>query len=240
VKTVVISQPMLFPWVGMLEQWKTADVFVHYNDVQFSKGSFTNRVQFKSASGTRWLTLPTKNLHLGQLISEVQLDNKQPWRAKHLGQFSQAYEGAPHLADALALMERVYATASEGLADLVIQSMEVVADYFGLVQGRAFPLSADLAVPGASWPRVLDIVTKLGGDVYVTGHGARNYLDHAAFAARGVTVKYLDYQKTPYPQLHGAFNPYVSALDLVANCGKQGARFIHSTAVDWKEFLSRG
>ena len=41
---VVITQPMLFPWVGLLEQIMLADVLVNYADVQFSKGSFTNRV----------------------------------------------------------------------------------------------------------------------------------------------------------------------------------------------------
>ena len=39
-KTVVISQPMYFPWVGMLEQMRLADVFVHLDDAQFSKGGF--------------------------------------------------------------------------------------------------------------------------------------------------------------------------------------------------------
>ena len=28
-KTVLISQPMYFPWVGMLEQMALADVWVH-------------------------------------------------------------------------------------------------------------------------------------------------------------------------------------------------------------------
>ena len=31
---VVISQPMLFPWVGMLEQIMLADVFVHYTAIE--------------------------------------------------------------------------------------------------------------------------------------------------------------------------------------------------------------
>ncbi|MBC8123824.1 MAG: WbqC family protein, partial [Gemmatimonadaceae bacterium] len=56
--TVVISQPMLFPWIGMFEQICLADVYVHYDDVQFSKGSFSNRVQVKSASGSKWITVP--------------------------------------------------------------------------------------------------------------------------------------------------------------------------------------
>ena len=50
-------------------------------------------------------------------------------------------------------------------------------------------------------------------------------------------VKYMDYRKTPYPQLHGEFTPYISVLDLIANVGADGMRFIDSPSIDWKEFL---
>ena len=44
-RCLVISQPMYFPRVGMLEQIRLADHFVYYDDVQFSRGGFSNRVQ---------------------------------------------------------------------------------------------------------------------------------------------------------------------------------------------------
>jgi hypothetical protein len=75
---------MFFPWAGMLEQMCLADAYVHYDDVQFSKGSFTNRVQIKTAMGVQWLTVPLRDLHLGQRILEVVVDNRQDWRKKHL------------------------------------------------------------------------------------------------------------------------------------------------------------
>ncbi|MCX7135190.1 MAG: WbqC family protein, partial [Proteobacteria bacterium] len=93
-----------------------------------------------------------------------------------------------------------------------------------------------LGIGGAGSARVLDIVRKLDGTIYVTGHGARNYLDHEAFERAGVHVEYMQYLKTPYPQLHGAFNPYVSVLDLIANAGRAGLDCIHSQTVGWKEF----
>lgn len=43
---------MFFPWVGFLEQLKLVDVYVFYDDVQFSKGSFTNRVQVKATDAS--------------------------------------------------------------------------------------------------------------------------------------------------------------------------------------------
>ena len=59
-----------------------------------------------------------------------------------------------------------------------------------------------------------------------------------SFEAAGVRVEYLDYEKREYPQLHGAFMPFVSALDLAANCGRTNAmrEVIASGTVYWKDF----
>ena len=69
-KTVAISQPMYFPWAGMLEQMRLADVWVHLDDAQFSKGGFFNRVQIKTDQGTPWLTVPLAESKLGQQLIE--------------------------------------------------------------------------------------------------------------------------------------------------------------------------
>src|SRR5690242_11364734 len=82
--TVVISQPMFFPWVGMLEQLRLADTYVHYDDVQFEKGSFSNRVQIKTQAGVKWLTVPLRDKKLGQRILDVQVDDASGFRRKHL------------------------------------------------------------------------------------------------------------------------------------------------------------
>ncbi len=236
---VVISQPMFFPWVGLLEQVRLADVFVHYDDVQFSKGSFTNRAQVKTAEGMRWLTLPLSGLSLGQAIREVRLSASRDWRGEHLALLRRAYAGAPCADDMLGLVESVYAAADDGLGDLAIRGLLAVADYFGLARRTRFVHSSELGIAGKSSQRVLDIVRHLGGTRYVTGHGARHYLDHALFERNGVAVEYMDYRCNPYPQMHGAFTPHVSILDLIANTGRDGVAFINSATRPWRDFLAR-
>ncbi len=236
-KTVVISQPMFFPWVGLFEQMRLADVWVHYDDVQFSKGSFTSRVQVKTAQGSHWLSVPLRDLRLGQLIKEVVVDDGHDWRKKHLTTLAQAYAKAPHRDEMLALVEGVYRQSTAGISDLAIASLQALRDYFGLERPAEWHYSSQLGAGGHGSPRVLEIVQKLGGTRYVTGHGARDYLDHEAFDAAGVRVEYLDYRKTPYPQLHGEFTPFASALDLVANRGREGREVIASGAVYWKDFV---
>lgn len=234
---VVISQPMFFPWVGFLEQMRLADQYVHYDDVQFSKGSFTNRVQIKTPGGPTWLTVPLRNLRLGQSIREVRIAGDKNWRAGHVELLSRNYGKAPFVNDMLDIVQRVYANQTDLLVDIAIASMQALLDYFGIASATRFHYSSKMGIPGRGSDRVLDIVKTLGGTSYITGHGARNYLRHEEFEAQGVRVEYLDYRKKEYPQLHGPFNPYVSALDLIAGLGKAGAEKICSPARYWRDFL---
>jgi hypothetical protein len=236
--TVVITQPMLFPWVGMLEQVKLADVVVFYDDVQFSKGSFVNRVQIKTPAGSKWMTVPLGEQKLGQLISEVRIDTARPWRRDHLAQLRAAYAGAPHIEAMLAMVEGVYADSHATIGELSAASMRAVCAYFGLAPSRGFVRSSELGIGGRSWERVLAVVRHFGGDVYVTGHGARDYMDHEAMERAGVSVLYMDYAKTPYPQLHGEFTPFVSSLDLIANEGSAGAVRIVPRTIGWRAFCA--
>jgi hypothetical protein len=237
--TVVISQPMYFPWVGQLEQLRLADTFVFYDDVQFSKGSFSNRVQVKTESGVRWMTVPLRDLHLGQLINGVALDQSRNWQRTHLDSFRQAYAQSPFLADALGLMESVFSKESNNLAALSINSMLELAQYFSLDIGRKFIRSSEINIQGHSTQRVIDICCAQGASLYLTGHGARNYLAHGAFEEKGIDVSYIEYRCVPYKQLHEGFTPYVTALDLVANYGSEGRSFILGRSVPWRDFVKQ-
>lgn len=236
--TVVILQPMLFPWVGVFEQIRLADVYVHYDDVQFSRGGFMNRVQVKTVAGPRWLTVPLAGLELGQQIRDVRVDERQEWRASRLSLLDQALRGTPCRSQALELARSVFARRDSALADLSIASIEACRGYLGLAPRTRFLRSSTLGVPGQGSARVLALVRRLGGSVYVSGRGGADYLDHEAFEAAGVRVEYMSYQRRPYPQLHGAFTPHVTILDLIANLGTEGLGCIVSGTVPWREFLA--
>lgn len=233
---IVISQSMYFPWVGMLEQIRLADVFVHYDDVQFSKGGMTNRVQVKAPNGsTSWMTVPLQALRLGQRIDEVQIQAPDRWTGAHLAQLESSLAGTPYMADALALARSVLQAPHRNLAELARASLLALAGYFGLDRRTRFIDSAELGIGGSSSQRVFDIVKALGGTRYITGHGAWRYLDHALFDAAGIAVDYMDYRRLPYPQSHGTFTPYVTGLDLVAHRGPAGIDHIASQAIYWKD-----
>lgn len=238
-KSIVISQPMFFPWIGLMEQVRLADVFVHYDDVQYTRGSFFNRVQIKTASGVKWMTVPL--IHAGKeaSINETMINDSEDWRGSHIGQLRGAYRKAPHFKDVLELVEMVYSSPSTNLAELSIRSIEALANYLDLSKETSFIRSSSLDVPGSSTQRVLDIVKYLGGDIYVTGHGAKHYFNHDLLEQHGIRTEYVDYQLTQYSQLHGDFTPYVSTLDAIASLGREAKSLLVSLGLYWKDFLIR-
>ncbi|RMG24562.1 MAG: hypothetical protein D6732_23540, partial [Methanobacteriota archaeon] len=121
-RSIVISQPMYFPWVGLLEQVRLADVFVHYDDVQFTRG-FYNRVQVKTDHGIKWITIPLKNRHRGQKINELVVDESKDWRRQHYDILRQAYCNAPYKEEMLSIVDEVFSIKSDKLVDITIASL---------------------------------------------------------------------------------------------------------------------
>jgi hypothetical protein len=232
-KTVVVLQPMLFPWVGHLEQVRLADAFVHYDDVQYVPRSLANRVRIKTRNGPLWLTVPVVSAGR-QAIADVALHGGVDWRRQHLRTLEHAFAKTPFRDDALALVHSVYDRQHGSLAELTIASVQALADYFAL--RTDFLRSSQLGVAGRATDRLVALCDHLHATDYVTGHGARNYLQADAFDHAGIAVHAMDYQRTPYPQQFGAFDPHVSALDLVANCGRDGRWLIASGTVPFREF----
>jgi len=232
---VVISQPMLFPWSGFFELIGCADVFVHLDDVQFSTGSFTNRVQIKHSSGIKWMTVPLKGKGKFQKIGQLEAAGTD-WKVKHRELVAQSLSKAPHLMEALELFDLVY--GRESLIDLLIGSVENSSLLLNSSFPKTWVRSSDLEVAGSSWERVLGIVKAVGGDRYVTAHGALNYLNHEEFERSGVGVEYVQYSKTVYSQLNGSFTPYVSILDPLANLGSGSREIIKPKTTAWRDFLA--
>lgn len=234
---VVVSQPMFFPWYGLLEQIKLCDSFVFYDDVQYSKGSFSNRVQVKTPQGVRWLTVPLRDVHLGQNINKVSINNQKNWQKSLTNTLQQAYAKSPYKHEMLSLVESVFCRQYDSLCELSMASMTALLDYFDLAKHVEFYISSHMNVQGSSTQRVLDICQQLKAISYLTGHGAKHYLQHELFETAGIEVHYMDYGLHPYIQQNGEFTPYVSALDLIANCGKNGISHISGGEIPWRQFI---
>lgn len=232
---VVISQPMFLPWIGLFEQIKMADVFVHYNDVALPQGrSFISRVQIKTDNGLNWLTAPISRAQSRLPIRDVLFAEDQDWKIAHLNKIRNSYKTAPHFSEMFELIKSIYDKPFKSISEFNIFGVETIAKYFKLSPN--FINSSDLKINSSSSDRLLMICKNLNAKNYITGHGAINYLNHQLFEDNKINVLYMDYKKRIYPQMHGEFTPFLSAVDAIANLGEAAADLLCSDAIYWKEF----
>jgi hypothetical protein len=233
---VVISQPFYLPWIGIFEQMRHCDIFVHYDDALYSKGSLVNRVQVKTVNGPSWLTVPI-SYNYPAYISELEIDNKKDWATKHYKTLQNVLSGLPHYEDAMKIVEGYLNQKYENLIDLNIQFTEAIARYLSC--SCEFKKSSDLKVDGKSSEKVLNICKSLRASQYTSGHGALKYLDHELLSSNGIETYYIDYKHAPYPQKFGGFTPYISVLSLIASMGKSSHLNLISPVVHWDEFKNK-
>jgi len=93
---------------------------------------------------------------------------------------------------------------------------------------RDVRLSSELGIDGQSTARLVAICASLGGERYLSGDAAEDYLDVSQFAARSIDVEYHRYRHPIYQQLHGAFVPYLSLVDLLMNHGEDSLSILTS------------
>src|SRR5438445_13878601 len=76
--------------------------------------------------------------------------------------------------------------------------------------------------------RLVALSRVVGADTYLAGRDGARYMDLAPFRAAGIRVLYQDYKHPEYPQLHGEFAPFLSALDLLLTHGDDALAILRS------------
>lgn len=223
---VGVIQSCYFPWRGYFDFIRSVDLFVIYDDTQYSRGSWRNRNKLKMPNGTKWFTVPVIHETLEQRIEEVRINDLIPWREKHLNQLEENYRRAPYYFDAKELMRSVLMEKYELLSGLNVASLAKVCEYFGI--RTPICRSSDFAARGSGTERLIALLRELKATTYLSGPAAREYIHERLFFDAGIELEYKTYQYAPYPQLWGAFDGAVSVLDLIANCGPKSVGFINS------------
>jgi hypothetical protein len=217
---VAVLQPGYLPWLGFFDQLRRADVFVYYDDVQYDTHGWRNRNRIKTQAGPQWLTVPVRHSGLGlPRILDVEIDGRSAWARKHVSSLRQAYARAPHTAAFLPQLEEVLHRRWERLVDLDIAATGLILDWLGLA--RRIERSSALGIGGSQSERLVNICRSLDASSYYSGAAARTYLDTSLFERHGIHVGWQDFLHPVYAQQHGPFVPYLSAVDLVFNCGHE-------------------
>jgi len=220
---VAIHQPNYAPWCGYFAKMNHCDVFVFLDNVQMPGGqSYVYRTPIRGGAEAKWLSIPTR-YHLGDNIDEVRFAVAD-WPRKHEGALRGAYARSPYFREVWELIEPVYSNPGANLAEFNMKLIRTIAGYLGLA--CRFEASSTVQPDGQGDDRLISLVRKVGGDVYISGKGGQNYQDPAKFAEAGIELRVHTYSPVPYRQAQGEFVAGLSILDALFNLGPEAASLL--------------
>jgi hypothetical protein len=220
---IAIHQPDYIPYIGYFYKISQVDLFVHLNDAQFSNDNMHHRNSIKTPQGRKRLTIPLK-YHFKDNINQVRTKDELEWKEKHLGLLAANYQKCRYFNDIFPKLRELLLTVYDNLADMNMAINQFIISGFGF--SAPVIKASDLNIFTKKEERVLDICSVLEADEYYSGLGAAGYQKEENFRNRGITLTYTDYKPFIYPQQWGSFEPNLSVLDYLFNCG-----------FDWKRVL---
>lgn len=215
-KKVAILQSDYIPWKGYFDIIGSVDEFILYDDMQYTRRDWRNRNQIKTPNGMLWLTIPvdTKGKYY-QKINETKVAG-QKWAHEHWRSIQLNYARAPHFEEYGPWLEDLYRKASEMemLSDINHLFLTEICRKLGIKTRITW--SSDYTLVDGKTERLAQLVKSAGGDYYLSGPAAKDYIVDQVFEDAGVQLAYMSYEGYPeYPQLYGDFTHNVSILDLL-------------------------
>jgi len=200
------------------------DLFVFYDCVQFEHQSWQTRNKIKVAHDTvQWLSVPAER-NFKQKLNEVKISGRL-WRGKHWKTIEQNYSKCPHFKPYCYYIEDLFETPWLQLSEMNIYNTKMLAEYMDLKKPK-FAKSSDYHLGGSKTDRLMMLLEKVGATEYVSGLGAKNYLDESRFS--DIKLTWFDYKHPTYPQRGKQFIPYLSVIDLLFNVGENAVEHIRA------------
>ena len=119
-----------------------------------------------------------------------------------------------------------YSQKWDKLSDLNIFFVEKFIEILGI--DIKIMKSSDFKTEGEKTDRLISICRALKADTYLSGAGARDYLEEDKFRENNIKLEFQEFHHPVYEQLYGDFVSGLSVIDLIFNCGPESLKILRS------------
>ena len=231
-RTIVILQSNYIPWKGYFDLMNSADIFVMYDEVQFTRRDWRNRNKIILDGKPHWLTIPVESKGEYEIpIREVKVSDHR-WAKKHWSSIYHAYGKAEHFGSYEEKLAEAYETAGEltYLSDINELFLGMLSGFLDI--GTALEHSHKIPTISTNpTQRLVEICKASKAERYISGPSAENYIEQAQFDNAGIKLFYANYASYPkYAQLSQEFEHGVSVLDLLMHTGQSARQHLKSVS----------
>ncbi|HOP50613.1 MAG TPA: WbqC family protein [Ignavibacteriales bacterium] len=226
---IAILQPNYIPWKGYFDIINMVDIFVLYDDVQYTVRDWRNRNKIKTKFGTQWLTIPCDGTQ-NKIIKDVKVIWDEKWNFKHWKTIEHNYCKANYFKSYKEFFAELYCNLNENyLWEINLKFIESINSLLGIKTKIILSSELNYNRNLKKSERLLDILKYLGATNYLSGPSAKEYILEDLFTKENIKIEWMDYNNYPtYDQLYPPFVHVVSIIDLIFNVGEQSQLYLKS------------
>tara|TARA_Y100000385_G_C12936679_1_gene569169 strand:- start:156 stop:860 length:705 start_codon:yes stop_codon:yes gene_type:complete len=230
-KIICIHQPSYFPWLGLLDKINKSDTFIYMDLVQLADRAFQHRNLFLTIQGVKkYLTVNTsKKDYRKKNINQLSLSNSN-WSKEHLNFLRENYRKHPFFEEVFSKLETFYNVEYHLLNDVLHGSMILIFNILN-IKTRIIKMS-EMNYDKTKFKSelILELILKSNHSKYLSGQGAKDYMDIEKYNKFGVEVLFQEFKHPVYKQKGtDKFVPGISILDVLFNIGiKNTQKILHS------------
>lgn len=222
---VGIHQPNFFPWMGYFDKMETSDTFVILDDVQLTDSSLTQRTKVLNCNGdTTYLTVAfEKKGYLQKKIRDIKINKNVDWQRRQLDFLRGTYGKTRYWKEVEEFIRPIYEKEYTFLIDVNMKTIEIVRDLLRIE--TPLIMQSDMIYDNDSKKDelVLSLCKSLGARKYLSGSGAKKYMNLDIFEKNRVEVEFQVFNHPVYEQFFSQDCQIgLSMLDVLLNCGIAG------------------
>ena len=225
---IAILQSSYIPWKGYFDIINKADIFVLYDDMQYTKRDWRNRNRIQADQGLQWLSIPVivKGRYL-QKIRETKIADPD-WGKKHWSIIKQSYSKSNYFKTYSKVFESIYMDSGEKFLSIINYKLIVAINDILDIKTK-IRWSSEFILNGNQTEKLIRICKDCNADTYISGPSAKDYFDKGLAEKSNIHVEWMDYSNyQEYHQLHEPFSHQVTILDLIFNEGPNAKKYMKS------------
>ncbi len=213
---IAIMQPYFFPYIGYFQLLNAVDIFVIYDNIQYTKKGWINRNRILVDKKVDYFTLPLKKNsdYLDIVEREISINWKKE-SIKSLNKIEQSYSKAPYFEETFDLIKHCFEYNEKNLFEFILFSTTQIINYLEIktkiIKSSEININHDLK----SEVKIIEICRKLNSNNYINPIGGLELYDKNNFKKESIDLQFLKSNDIKYKQFEIEFQQNLSIIDLM-------------------------
>ena len=211
-------QPYFLPYIGYYQLIHASDLFIVYDNIQFTKQSWINRNRILLNGKPMTFTLPVRKDTYTLNVNERFLADDSSKKIKTiLGQIRSAYYMAPFFEKIYPVLEEIFCHKERNLFGYIYYSLLRTSEHLQMNLSK-IKISSSVNIKHDALKfeeKVIAINKAVGSDIYLNPIGGEMLYNKETFRTQGVDLRFLRTGNIIYDQHHEDFVPSLSIIDVL-------------------------